>query len=75
MGKRTKALSPLQKAFNASGMSLAEFAKKVADKAGEKKPPTTSTAHGWLHGTHGIKPKWLKPIAETLSLDVGELLA
>ncbi len=74
MGKRTKALTPLQKAFEDSGMTLAEFAKKVGAAAGEKKPPTSSTAHGWLHATHGIKSKWLKAISETLNVPVSQIL-
>lgn len=48
-------------------MTLAQFAARVG--------VPSSTAHGWVHGTHGIKPKWFRAIAEALELDVAELVA
>ena len=74
MAKR-KTLSPLQRAFDKSGLTFEEFAQKVGARTDDRRAPSASTAHGWVKGTHGIKPKWLRPIAEALDLEVTELLA
>lgn len=55
----------IKKAFDASDLSIAKFAEKVG--------VATSTAHGWIHGTHGIKPDKLPAVAQVLALDVAEL--
>lgn len=55
----------IKKAFDASDLSIAKFAEKVG--------VSTSTAHGWLHGTHGIKPDKLAGVATVLGLEVADL--
>lgn len=55
------------RAFEASGMSLTEFAKRAR--------VPLSTAHGWVHGTHGIRTKKLPRIARVLGVTVPELFA
>jgi len=55
----------LKRAFDASELSIAKFAERVG--------VSTSTAHGWLHGTHGIKADKLPAVARALNVDVAEL--
>lgn len=57
----------IQKAFEASGMNLTEFAKRAG--------VPLSTAHGWVYGTHGVRLKRLPRIAKALGTTVAELLS
>lgn len=46
---------------------MTQFAKRAGAK--------TSTAHGWVNGTHGVKMKRLPKVARALGVSIAELLA
>jgi transcriptional regulator with XRE-family HTH domain len=62
-----KGIRGIRRAFDASGMNLTEFAKRSG--------VTIQTAHGWVHGTHGVKLRRLPRLARVLGTTVAELLA
>jgi transcriptional regulator with XRE-family HTH domain len=55
----------IRTAFEASEMSLTEFARRAGVKP--------QTAHGWVNGTHGVKPKRLRRVAKVLGVSLADL--
>jgi len=60
-------LAGVKRAFDASGLRLSEFAKRVG--------VPLSTAHGWVNCTHGVKHHRLPKIAKALKTTIAELIA
>ncbi len=57
----------MREAFEATGLSLTEFAKRVGVRV--------ETAHGWINGNHGVRLSRLPRIAKILKTTVAKLVA